>query len=101
MISFSDELRPHLQETLDAFTSNDIKLKVSRDPLIANFAVRDLLFNDDSYVGAGCSGIKVSKFVMVEACAGSDQFFPQHEFARTVDGIDRKQFATPQVKGRK
>jgi cation-transporting ATPase E len=28
VISFSDELRPHLQETLQAFTTNGIKLKV-------------------------------------------------------------------------
>ena len=28
IISFSDELRPHLQETLSSFTDNDVKLKV-------------------------------------------------------------------------
>ena len=42
-------------------TVYDIELKLVHDTLIPNFALRDLVFNDDSYGGEVCARIKIRR----------------------------------------
>ena len=42
-------------------TVYDLELKLVHDTLIPNFALRDLLFNDDSYGGEVCTRIKIRR----------------------------------------
>ena len=43
-------------------TTYEIQYTLTDDPLIANFSLRDLLFNDDSFVGPVCGEIEVTGF---------------------------------------
>jgi hypothetical protein len=41
----------------------DVQFKLAVQPLLPNYTVRDLLYNDDSQVGVACSRISVKKFI--------------------------------------
>ena len=40
-----------------------IRLRLQHKPLIPNFALRDFLFNEDSYTGTPCGRLRVSSQV--------------------------------------
>ena len=40
----------------------EMQYKLVEAPLIPNFSARDLLFNDDSFVGRVCSSLQIRKF---------------------------------------